>query len=916
MKSLKKKKRLITHNVKNKKIRSNLNSERRYIKKRTTLKNIHTLKQIGGDTPMSKIIKHINFFREDDKSIYGDIDEYLNPIYGVIMCESGYIENNYYLGKQRIEKSKDADKPVTQTRQPQHQEEKKEEETEEMSNSDLEEEEEEKEEEIDMSITPEMKFILKISTVVPPNVKPSKDIMQHFTPYIYGRYIAILYCYINLNDENINTFYKSIKPKNTIQRTDTLHTLSYTIYHQLTVELTAEIKEEKKEKVNFSKLFGNYLHVVKQPLPGEENVKPSKELFHILLYCLWWICDNMEGIKEYYRGMNVTFDRINQSTLEKKFPIVNIKTEQEEEGEEKEASFESTVGEIVYKPFKVINYGSSTRSFNGGEPGSVYSDCVETAMRNFVNLILYNSTKFNIDILIDNGANENTIKYYETFPSFDSQMSNVEKYIYGKKLDAKDAWSYLIINYANENIDFVKVHYEVNSGGLSRDKSKTNFIQLLQNLLSPAMITPENIKEKLPELNAFIKSVKDPSDAFNKGLGEIEIDYSSLESQNYIVKFGFGKGHSEATIKNPFKKKIDKKYIHNKYIVYLSGPGAFVNVNNENYLLFKYTPEDLLNAYYSRNKDNRFLELLSSELGNPDVRGKIKINANNVIKLKDKLRYINDRSVNDFVYVSVNFKFVYEIPQLRSLNHAFSQDIYFRQKKVIDLTPLTQLTSIGNKFMNKYEVYTPIDLSPLKNVTSIGNSFMNQCDCRSIDLSPLKNVTSIGHSFMIQCFFRSINLSPLKKLTSIGDEFMNQCGLHSINLSHLKNLTSIGNKFLFHCGNDFVGLKTIKIHDLPKLKKIGNGFATNCEQLQTIELSKLPSIIEIGNDFAHSSMNIKTIILKDIPKTLNIDDIKSKYKEKVKVIEKPLEWWSSTQKYPRTTYGYTRHLKTLKSKKE
>ena len=39
---------------------------------------------------------NINFFNDDK------ISDFLNPIYGLIMCESGYISNNYYLRENRF----------------------------------------------------------------------------------------------------------------------------------------------------------------------------------------------------------------------------------------------------------------------------------------------------------------------------------------------------------------------------------------------------------------------------------------------------------------------------------------------------------------------------------------------------------------------------------------------------------------------------------------------------------------------------------------------------------------------------------------------------------------------------------------------------------------------------------------------
>ena len=889
MKSVKRKRpitRKFKNKNKNKKRTIKLNRRKNISRKKKnnqqlTQKHKNTKRLIGGDTPMPQIIKHVNFFRDEDSTNYGDIEEYLNPIYGVIMCESGYIENNYYLAKER-----ELRKLVAQPQQQQQQD--QEEEKKESGESQVEEQEEE---ERDMSITPEMEAILKMSTVVSPNVKPNKDIMQHFSPYMYGRYIAILYVYtyvysnLNLTKEKISKLYRSIIPKKSVQPKDTLHTLSYAIYKELTDELVTEMKE-KNEKVNFSKLFGSYLHVVKKPLDKEENVKPSKEIFHILLYCLWWVSNNMEGVKEYYRGINFTFERINKTILKgdislKLFPIVNIteeeqveKVEKEEKKEEEEGvplatskkSFEYIVEEIVYKPFKVINYGR-VNSFQNVDSGPIYPDCVETTMRNFINLILFDGSKFKLEILSENKVNENTIKYYETFPSFDSQMSNVKKDIYGKELDAKDAWSYLIIHHAKENIDFVNGTYEVNSGCMSKDNSKTNFIQLLQNLLSPAMINPENIKEKLPELNTLIYSVRDSNDAFKKGLGKIEINYVSSKKK-YIVEFDFTKRHSESCVKiersESKLKKNDDAYKDNQYILYLSDPVSNIRkINDENYLRFKYTSEALVNIYNKHINGNNFLELLTSELGNPDARSRVKIYAGDEMVLKDKLKYIN-HMVNDFIYVSDDFKFVDKIPHLTSLNHEFKNK--YSIKKLPDLTPLERFTSIGNGFAKDCYMLSEIDLRTLTNLRSIGNGFASECSSlKTFELS--KDLVSIGNHFADGCKLTKIDLNPFIKLESIGTHFAASCHmLDSIVLSNLPNLQKIGSNFAANCKN----LLSITLTNLPVLKIIGSSdesnFAFNCENLLRITLTNLPELETIGSFFAFGCNKLTTVELSGLSK--------------------------------------------------
>eukprot|EP00658_Telonema_sp_P-2_P048214 TRINITY_DN36690_c0_g1_i1.p1 TRINITY_DN36690_c0_g1~~TRINITY_DN36690_c0_g1_i1.p1 ORF type:complete len:124 (+),score=15.25 TRINITY_DN36690_c0_g1_i1:284-655(+) len=95
----------------------------------------------------------------------------------------------------------------------------------------------------------------------------------------------------------------------------------------------------------------------------------------------------------------------------------------------------------------------------------------------------------------------------------------------------------------------------------------------------------------------------------------------------------------------------------------------------------------------------------------------------------------------------------------------------------IDLTPLSNVTTIGDSFIGGMSSLTSIDLSPLCGVTSIGSYFLDTCSSlTSIDLSPLSNVVTIGLFFMPNCTsLKKIDLRPLvmgKLMTSIDKTFM------------------------------------------------------------------------------------------------------------------------------------------------
>ena len=80
--------------------------------------------QSGGDKPFLSVNDNINYFTNQE------MYNYLNPIYGLIMCESGFVINNYYLNKSKF---------------------------------------------ID---TPESELIKKICKIIPGTIQPTNDIMK------------------------------------------------------------------------------------------------------------------------------------------------------------------------------------------------------------------------------------------------------------------------------------------------------------------------------------------------------------------------------------------------------------------------------------------------------------------------------------------------------------------------------------------------------------------------------------------------------------------------------------------------------------------------------------------------------------------------------------------------------------------
>ena len=114
----------------------------KYKNKYIQLKSELEIKKLGGDIPIINNIENINLFTDLE------MESFLNPIYGKIMYELGYIKNNYFLKKSNF---------------------------------------------IDTKIS---QYINNIIKTIPGTIQPNNDIMKKIKPIDIGRYIALKYIYM------------------------------------------------------------------------------------------------------------------------------------------------------------------------------------------------------------------------------------------------------------------------------------------------------------------------------------------------------------------------------------------------------------------------------------------------------------------------------------------------------------------------------------------------------------------------------------------------------------------------------------------------------------------------------------------------------------------------------------------------
>ena len=211
-----------------------------------------------------------------------------------------------------------------------------------------------------------------------------------------GQYLALLY-------------YCKDKNKQTI---DTLKIKFKIIIDQMKITNSYNIAGEVKNYTSVS-------NIKKYIVLGTQK----KNMFHLLLYCLWWISNISDHIVQYYEGIRVTFNEINE-TESCETNIIQIR----EEDYSQEIFTEYTEEELqIIDGYKITDFNIalvkilSTSNFEEIHYTSVatpedktktFSDCVETGLRNFINILIFNNNNLNIEILLSLGAIQPLIDYY------------------------------------------------------------------------------------------------------------------------------------------------------------------------------------------------------------------------------------------------------------------------------------------------------------------------------------------------------------------------------------------------------------------------------------------------------------------------------------------------------------------------
>ena len=841
------------------------------------------------------------------------MEKYMNPIYGLVYCEIGYIPNIFFLKQNHFK--------------------------------------------IDNIPQTHIDIILNTckqdgETIT---IRPTNELMRDtITVTDIGHYIAIKY--VNMIAASDGAKFVILNAKKTGYVPGSLY-INNPKYNR-----NKEIQKQWSDVITSVSKFNKYI-----PLNDDDVFA-----FHMILFCLWWKANNNNGFDEYYKGIQEVFDIVNHCfppntkspgtpkklliLKEKKAQVVSNKTPKprkinrfsdsssdsfsdsssysssDSSESDTPLSFEQIVIKLTYLAFPLYDQEQSLHFCKKTKP-STYPDCGETTVRNIINILCFNGTNFDLSLLKDKegetavlkeGISE-LVKYYTHFNTFEMQSKITPSYeINGEHLNARDAWSKLIIDNAQNNMRFSKqcetadppYGYDIDSGK-SKDGEKPNLLQMLNNLL-PGVKTWDDLR------NINITNV-DASSLDKNGFGKVYIYRSHIKFTVHLQD-----GHFYVSILKKSNNQKDYSHIknpHQKYFLNI----LYKNIteihreyirNTRNYADDQIRIDNYTKEFFKFNLDYKFsseelteninqgasyeYELVLKELlfqlsftnrYDSDTRRRINIHIKNEspYSLKsffDKFVEVcrDSTKVNEYSFVITDsFEFVRKLPLLKVLNFVYKEN---SSVKTIDLSPLKQIEHIGDNFLSGCSELKEIDLSPLQNVKTIGSSFMNGCKkLNKIDLSPLINITSVGSSFMNSCGLDTIDLSPLINITSISNNFLTSCAslsvitfsetfknithigafflsnsisLKTIDLSYFSNVTDIDDYFLYYSTIGEIDLSPLK-----NLTTIEKGFMEQCKQLTSIKFPE--HITSIGKGFLKDTYNLNEIDLSCFTNVTTID---------------------------------------------
>jgi len=826
----------------------------------------------GGDKPIIDNSDKINLFEDPE------MEQLLNPIYGLVLCENGYITNNYFL--QKLKKSSDDDK---------------------------------------------IEFIHKSVRSIPGGVQPTKSIMDNIKPIDIGRYIAIKYFF---NKKNItcnittrgdyNYLYDKRKPQHQFNViTDYLKKFNEILdrpkimnkyfnqhdeffYHMLLYFLwwTANNDDGITEYYRgVREIFDMEIFLKdKYRLKDSDDsnfikilLKHSNKIFKIF---------NQESVKVDKNGNPVYYADCGETTMRnlinlmcyngRYFDIDLLKPI-------KDSSSSSSSIEYKYQPIdELVEYYSM---FNTFQTQSLILPQTKTIFgmnlnaRDAWGVLITKYANNNIKFVNGNYELDSKMSLDQTVPNFVQLLKNLLPGINdisdinndSLKIDisgfnTRDGLGIISIeskNYGNKKINFSEGHFYMEDIKSDEDMD--------YSLVNPTQKEILNI--------IFWKEPPREDNYLKYFYRSEEIESLINESQSIYEDWSISRLLYFELIELSLTDNYDRD-LRRRIVIDLNETDLYTTLekfknyeqlNDYTYRLINfemvYKLYDL-GIYTLRYITNNQRKLVSDEDTTIDLSPlfNIRVIGDYFLSGEKNIRRLNLSPLSNVTTISTNF--------LSSCNSLETLDIsplsnvttisnnflsHCKSLQILDLSPLSNVTTIGAYFLFGCESLNEIDLLPLSNITTIDTSnFLGSCIKlkRILNISVLSGVTFIDSNFLSYCTrLEEIDLSALSNITTIGDKFLDNCkSLQRLNLSPLSNITTIGDNFLYYCES----LRVLDLSPLSNIITIKNYFLANCNSLNEIDLSPLSNVTTIGTFFL---LNCKSLQVLDLSPLSNVTTI-------------------------------------------
>ncbi len=831
-------------------------------------------------------------------SILKEDKQYLSPLCGAMIWNSGYVKNLYEYG--------DDNDPL-------------------------------------VKLTQKLFYLQHDQVTFGPTTLPT-NLATYFDEELIGKIINALE-----NNGNVKAILTDFLDQEDVQKKLEQHKNKLENEKQLLEEELKELLEQKekseelkeirkkiksyKEKIrdknkNIRRLKTESIAISLATLINKANDATKKDnsiftVYDILLAMLWRKANSKQDYQKY-------FEQLDQSFFTNK-EIINENNWLDNSGEYKEYTKDeieelkatdnptnlSLEDFIIYQKFSAVTkFPPLVKGTNVSYKGDNFPDCGETSLRNFFNVLLYDpeTQSFNIEILRNLGLSDNSklVKFYKKYPGISNLESHNEN---DPNNNAYDDWAAIVseipdVIYRNENICNIS-----GKGGIK------NMYVILGRLLGIKDFDFDKLEEKLEEQNINLSwsAEKDIQTNNNDNTIDFELgDYYSplkfswkFSSGHFLITFQEDKTEDNKLknyiniltnineeevedLEQPHKKarllsntsQLKQEYvIYGNYLTQICKSDPRWNLEEISkdiklILLFLNTDLDIVMpnifTYYSEMPT-------PMDVDEPEKEKNLKSQIENLIKKHlSKINFLNEinlKTIKAIIKQKVGAKFSNELKKIVN-NTTDQKRLGWIAKSLIvneyDSIPkwansLTQKITTLN-FTNEQLTTLPDWIGKLKNLQMLdlsGNKFKTIPS----EIWNLKNLKHLGlYNNAIEKLPDEIaNLENLQKL----DLTANQLRTLPDSFGKLKNLQILNlfNNQLTTLPESFGNLKSLQTLDLTanQLRTLPDSFG-KLKNLQTLNLEK-NKLTTLPNSFGN---------LKNLKKLyLSFDNFTEKEKRKI-----------------------------------